>query len=77
MNTPPPTLVNLQVLRAFWLAGAVQPVGAFLQAPPSLAADLVNAHKARLAPEPIPAQAQATTDHIPKAAAPTRRRSNT
>jgi hypothetical protein len=77
MKTQPSALVNLQVLRAFWLDGAVQPVGAFLQAPAGLAAELLNAHKARLAPEPNAAQAQATTDNSPKAAAPTRRRSNT
>ena len=55
MKSTPPLTVHLEVLRAFWLAGSAQPVGALIEVSASLATDLVNAHKARLAPAPVPA----------------------
>lgn len=76
-STPSPT-VHLEVLRAFWLAGSAQPVGARVEVSASLATDLVNANKARL----VPAPEQASTPEAPspatetpaKPAAPARRK---
>jgi hypothetical protein len=71
MSTQPPT-VHLEVLRAFWLAGSVQPVGALVQVAPGLAADLVNAQKAR--PVPAPGAPPAAPETTAKPATPARRK---
>lgn len=78
-NTLP--TVHLEVLRAFWLAGSVQPVGARVEVSSSLATDLVNAHKARLVPAPEPASAPESPSPAPdipsKPATPARRKERT
>lgn len=41
--------MRIEVLRPFWLAGAVCQVGAIVEVAPGLAAELLGANKARLA----------------------------
>jgi hypothetical protein len=79
MKPPPPSTLHLEVLRAFWLAGSVQPVGARLELPTGLAVDLLNAHKARVVPaETQPGAPDATAPETPaKPAASSRRKERT
>lgn len=80
MKTQPPPTVHLEVLRAFWLAGSVQPVGARVEVPAGLATDLVQAHKARPAAAdsiPAPEAPPVVQDPTAKPATPARRKERT
>lgn len=44
------TNMRLEVLRPFWMAGEVCQAGAHVDVAPALAAELIGANKARLAP---------------------------
>lgn len=57
-HTMRPTTLHIQVTRAFWYAGAVQPVGSVLALPAMLASELV--HNGKATPCAAPADASAT-----------------